>query len=102
MEEADSDGSGEIDFVEFAALMGRRLKEQDKQEELEEVFKVFDKNVDGIIDYKDLKEVFVELGTDITIENCKRLIQMYDTDGDGKLGFNEFVAFMLPPDNNHK
>ena len=95
MEEADSSGDGEIDFVEFATLMGRRLQEQDTHEELEEVFKIFDKNGDKEIDYKDLKEVFVELGTDISIEDCRRLVQMHDINGDGRLQFNEFVSFMM-------
>ena len=44
MAEADEDQSGEIDFKEFCMLMGRRQQENEQDEELIEVFKIFDKD----------------------------------------------------------
>ena len=55
MQEADEDQSGEIDFVEFAHLMGKKLAENEQDEELVEVFKLFDKDDDGYLDAEDLK-----------------------------------------------
>ena len=64
-------------------------------EELIEVFHLFDKNGDGIIDFKDLKEIFVELGTEVSLDDCQLLIELHDRDGDNKLDFEEFVSFLM-------
>ena len=55
MAEADEDNSGEIDFYEFAILMGKKLAETEHDEELVEVFKLFDKDGDEYLDASDLK-----------------------------------------------
>ena len=93
MEEADEDKSGEIDFVEFAHLMGKKLAENEQDEELVEVFKLFDKDDDGYLDAEDLKQVFVELGmsNDTIEEDCGLLIKVLDPEVEGKLNFQEFV-----------
>ena len=49
MEEADDDQSGEIDFVEFAHLMGKKLAENEQDEELVEVFKLLTKMMMAIL-----------------------------------------------------
>ena len=87
IKDADEDESGEIDFYEFCNLMAKRIKETDHDEELIEVFNLFDKNEDKSIDWRDLREVFVELGHEISEDDCKLLVRLHDTDGDGKLNF---------------
>merc|ERR1719240_2261958 len=42
--EVDADGNGTIDFPEFLSLMARNMKNTDSEEELIEVFKVFDRD----------------------------------------------------------
>ena len=95
IEEADEDHSGEIDFYEFCNLMAKRIRETDHDEELMEVFKTFDKNNDKTIDWRDLREVFVELGHEVSEEDCKLLVRMHDTDGDNQLNFEEFVHTIM-------
>merc|ERR1712060_425969 len=77
MEDADEDNSGEIDFFEFCNLMAKRIKETEQDEELIEVFNLFDKNEDKSIDWRDLREVFVELGHEISEADCKLLIRLH-------------------------
>ena len=97
MKEADEDDSGEIDFVEFGVLMGKKMAETEQDEELIEVFKLFDKNGDNVIDTDDLKQVFVELGmsSEFLEEDCDLLLRVLETSEAGCMNFEEFVqAFM--------
>merc|ERR1712232_1193760 len=64
MAEADEDESGEIDFKEFCMLMGKRRLESEQDEELIEVFRLFDKDGDGYINAVDSRAIFIELGQD--------------------------------------
>ena len=93
--EGDEDGSGEIDFFEFCNLMAKLARNSCREEELISVFGEFDKNNDQTIDWRDLHEVFVELGYEASDEDCKLLVQLYDADKDGKLSFEEFVLSIM-------
>ena len=51
-------GNGIIDFDEFVAMMARRMKTPQEEEiELQESFRVFDKNGDGYISTSELRQV---------------------------------------------
>ena len=97
MQEADEDDSGEIEFAEFAILMGKKLAENEQDEELVEVFKLFDKDGDEKLNALDLKQVFVELGmqNENMEDDCELLIKVLEPEEPGSLKFEEFVqAFM--------
>ncbi|KAE8659503.1 putative calcium-binding protein CML30 [Hibiscus syriacus] len=71
-------------------------EEEPSLDELKEAFDVFDVNKDGFIDAKELQRVLCVLGLKegLGIGNCKKMIQRFDEDGDGRIGFKEFVKFM--------
>ncbi|GMJ04132.1 CALMODULIN-LIKE 46 [Hibiscus trionum] len=75
-----------------------RLFEEDEPSlgELKEAFDVFDVNKDGFIEAEELQRVLCVLGlkNGLEIENCRKMIDRFDEDGDGKIGFKEFVIFM--------
>ena len=54
IKEVDEDDSGEIDFDEFCKLMIKKMSENEPEEELKEVFNMFDKNKDDCVNYLDL------------------------------------------------
>ena len=93
--EVDEDGNGEIDFDEFCTLMLKKMKENEPEEELVEVFKIFDKDQNGVIDWYDLAVVFKELGEPVTDDDMKEMIAEHDYDDDKALSFEEFVRMMM-------
>lgn len=63
--------------------------------DLRETFAVFDGDGDGKISAEELCGVFATLGDEVcTIENCRRMIGVVDTDGDGFVCFDEFARMM--------
>ena len=95
IKEVDTDGNQEVDFEEFCGLMIKKMSENEPEEELVEVFKIFDKDQDDKIDAQDLRIIFQELGEDVTQEECMIMIDEHDNDGDEALDFDEFVSLMM-------
>ncbi|KAF3338163.1 Calmodulin [Carex littledalei] len=87
--EVDADGNGTVEFNEFLALMERKLKETDSDDELREAFRVFDKDNDGFISSSELRSVLMNLGENITDEEVDEMIKEADANGDGQVDYNE-------------
>jgi len=63
--------------------------------EYREAFNVFDKNGDGSIGTKELGFVMKNLGLNPTDEELKQMVAEVDSDGNGEIDFDEFVAMMV-------
>ena len=87
IEAVDSDGSGWIDFDEFLALMAKKTKEAEDEQELREAFRVFDKNNKGVIETSDLKVIFKTLDPDMPDEEVDAIISEVDEDANGTVDF---------------
>ena len=87
IEAVDADGSGWIDFEEFLALMAKKTKEAEDEQELREAFRVFDKNNRGVIETADLKTIFNALDPDMPMEEIEQIISEVDEDGSGTVDF---------------
>ncbi|MCL7027881.1 hypothetical protein MKW94_008749 [Papaver nudicaule] len=69
------------------------LEEEDAtMEELEEAFRVFDKNREGYIDARKLQVIMcrMEFREGEKLEDCERMISVFDKNGDGKIDLLEF------------
>jgi calmodulin len=94
IEAVDSDGSGWIDFDEFLALMARKTKEAQDEQELREAFRVFDTKNKGQIETADLKVIFQALDPNMSDDEIDAIITEVDEDGSGTLDF-EGNVFLL-------
>jgi len=95
MEEVDSDGSGVIDYTEFlAATLDKRAYIQ--EDVVWSAFRVFDRNGDGVISKQELQEVLGsgDVADVVGVENIAEMMSDVDTNGDGNIDFQEFLAMM--------
>jgi hypothetical protein len=56
----------------------------------DETFRAFDRNSDGYITAKEIKKTMKDLGETLTDKQAKDMLQVADTDHDGKLSQDEF------------
>jgi Ca2+-binding EF-hand superfamily protein len=106
---ADIDGDGEISLNEFSTLLGGGSAPQTQQapamssatiqfrsvDELKNAFKRFDANSDGHLDRNEFKQLVSACGGGSETE-ADALFQKGDTDGDGKLDYQELIKLMFP------
>merc|ERR1712232_1276749 len=85
---------GEIQYSEFlaAALLGHVKVHEGV---LRKTFARFDSDGNGYIDAEELEEV---LGSSFSTEEIQELIEEADTDANGKLDYEEFLAYFHKPE----
>lgn len=86
---------GKVDFPRFLAVMGRRTRNSDTEEEIRAAFRVFDRNGDGYVNTAELRHVLTVVGEKLTDEEVKLLIKEMDREGDGKVNYEEFARIMV-------
>lgn len=96
LSEVDGDGRG---CISVEALMNRvgssSGQGSDPEEELREAFEVFDTDQDGRISAEELLRVFTAIGDErCTLEECRRMIEGVDKNGDGFVCFEDFSRMM--------
>ena len=71
--------------------MGRKLRDTDREDEIRQAFKVFDRDGDGYITGDELGLVMANLGEKLTPGELKQMMEEADSNGDGKIDYPEFV-----------
>jgi calcium-dependent protein kinase len=95
MDGIDADGSGEIDYTEFlAATIDRRSYM--REDVCWTAFNVFDLNHDGKISQEELRLVLQNEDVEaiLGVQEAEELMGHVDTNGDGNIDFDEFMAMM--------
>jgi Ca2+-binding EF-hand superfamily protein len=64
--------------------------EASEVKDLEDVFNSFDSDKSGAIDLQEIKNVASALGSELTDEEMRSIIKNLDSNGDGKISFEEF------------
>lgn len=91
----DTNKDGVIDFSEFNAIMKGSVDKLESEKEIDEAFKVFDKDGDGSITAEEIQSVMQKLGEKVTLETIKFMIESVDDNGDGSIDKDEFRKMLL-------
>lgn len=92
--DVDIDGDGILDFNEFLMLMVDKSKYVNKEYELIQAFRVFDRDGNGFIIPDELKNVMASVGGKLSDGEVTEMIREADIDGDFQINYEEFVAMM--------
>ncbi|KAL3873880.1 hypothetical protein ACJMK2_036963 [Sinanodonta woodiana] len=93
--EVDQDGNGTIEFEEFVAMMATRSRQQEGSDDImRKTFAVFDRDKTGYITSNNLRTVLKNIGMRFSARVVQEMINEVDSDGDGKVNYEEFKAMM--------
>ncbi|XP_073014284.1 calcium-dependent protein kinase 1-like [Typha latifolia] len=106
MDAADVDGNGSIDYLEFISAT-MHMNRLEKEDHIFKAFEYFDKDNSGYITKEELEQALkkYDMGDEKTI---KEIISEVDSDNDGRINYEEFVAMMknnstdIVPNRRHK
>jgi len=89
-------GSGGFILWEpFFQMMAKRVTADDKEEDVLEAFRVFDRDGNGNISATELRHVMCAMGEKLEESEVDELIKEADRDGDGQINYEAFVRLML-------
>jgi len=92
---ADKSGDAKISFDEFKFVMDQVPKKVHKSAYIRQLCKEFDKDGNGEVDAKELRQVLSEPGENIPQEELDQLIASCDADGSGTLNYEELLEMVF-------
>ncbi|KAK8499716.1 hypothetical protein V6N13_026780 [Hibiscus sabdariffa] len=92
----DSNSNGAVEFDELANVIMPHMDEEImvNQEQLKEVFTLFDRDGNGYITPAELAGCMAKMGQSLTYRELTEMIEEADADGDGVISFTEFSTVM--------
>lgn len=90
---ADTNSNGLVEFSEFVALVAPDLladRSPYSEDQLRKLFAIFDRDGNGFITAAELAHSMARLGHALTVKELTGMIKEADTDGDGRINFQEF------------
>lgn len=93
MEVADVNGNGVLDYGEFVAVT-IHLQRMENDEHFRRAFMFFDKDGSGYIETNELREALADDSGETDNDVLNDILREVDTDKDGRISYEEFVAMM--------
>ena len=90
----DNDNPTDVSMKDFISLVNTRMKNVESEEELVEMFKIFDKKGTGKVSSGDIRSVLDDIDEPISQQELEELMLNWDKDKDGFLDFSEFKEMM--------
>ncbi|XP_047951438.1 putative calcium-binding protein CML19 [Salvia hispanica] len=88
----DSDNDKMLDMEDFLRMMGGGQEEED----LRAAFGVYEWEGTGRITARSLQRVLGQLGDPRSYDECVAMIGVFDSEGEGGIGFHHFQQMMTP------
>ena len=88
--DVDINENGELDIESFLDIIANYQKENDTEEDIQEVFKIFEKNNTKLITVKNVMDIFSKIDENIKEEEILQMFKECDLDNDGFLNYEEF------------
>ena len=79
--------NGTVDFSDFLGIMTRVERSGDTEDEVEEAFRVFDKEGNGIISAAELRLIMTNMGEKLTEEQVDEMLQYADGEAQGEINY---------------
>lgn len=95
----DQNGQPLMDLPGFTDIMTEKFSQRDPRQEMIKAFQLFDENNTGKISLRSLRRVARELGENMSDEELQAMIDEFDSDQDGEINLEEFLAIMLEEDD---
>ena len=92
--EVEINERGEIGQEAFLDIISKCQEENDNQNELFELFCMFDKDKTKLLTIKNVKEIFSKIDENIKDEEILLIFKENDLDKDGYLNFDEFCRMV--------
>ena len=90
----DNDNPTDVSMKDFISLVNTRMKNVESEEELMEMFKIFDKKGTGKVSSGDIRAVLDDIDEPISQQELEDLMLNWDKDKDGFLNYYEFKEMM--------
>mmetsp|Transcript_42448 Transcript_42448/g.51462 ORF Transcript_42448/g.51462 Transcript_42448/m.51462 type:complete len:166 (+) Transcript_42448:617-1114(+) len=90
--EVDADGSGEVDFPEFCALMARQMQNMHEDSELLDMFELFDEGGTGYVSKSSLRYIVKHIAQDIEMSSYDSLMEAIPGES---INFHQFKELFL-------
>ena len=91
--EIDIDRNGTVNFPEFFIMMSRWTEANQKDDDIENAFKFFDKDGDGSLTTAEMRYVMNNIGEKVSEEELGAILKYADKDGDGQINYDEFFEY---------
>ena len=90
----NNENETDITMKDFISLINKRMKNVESEEELMEMFKIFDKKGTGKVSSGDIRSVLDDIDEPISQQELEELMLNWDKNKDGFLDFFEFKEMM--------
>ena len=91
----DKDSDGHIDFDEFLGMMTSKMSSREPAADMLKAFTLMDIDDKGMLTFKDLKRVALQLGESVTDEDVKTMIELATGSPDGEVSKEQFIETIL-------
>ena len=90
----NNETSTDVSLKDFVNIVNSRMKCVESEEELMEMFKIFDKKGTGKVSSGDIRAVLDDIDEPLSQQELEELMLNWDKDKDGFLDFAEFKEMM--------